>query len=1015
MLKTSIDLNNSINNYAATYFNDMTLGEDMSYISGYMESNNALLFSRSNYLVDEKHNKNRQVSTYVKEFTCKGYIIKDTEYAVATDKVYGDYILYKGTRHYSNNGKIYIVGGLQQNKDTTIYNVAYDIIDNGNYSSVTIPDIIYIEEDHVSINGQDYYIDFAPHVNEDGEVNPIEVDLGNGVKCPVILFGENDVRTMARVMISATTGISLSLQDAQFAYEYKCITYKGKPYEVHETPNGLYVSIPYGSSGEIVVSGDVSSTCFEIDGLCCPINKEWRTTTTPKDDLFLMFNDEDVEFKVGDEVLVNSNEATGTRYFILEEDTVEDIFPEGLTPYDTVEINGMEYDVDKLNEGNPYFGVAYINNEPNLFQVYEGYALRCDSEGQLFPYSSVTTHQYYYAMMEGKRYKVEKMEEMSGVMACYINDIERYTYIVDDVIGPSVVRCKPTAYYKAVANMSVVTNKNSMSYSLFYPLFDMEFVDKENKYPDGTMVPNESLSLYVNEGFYTIPIGLTNAISIRPQMEDTIERKKTLEIASDAINDITDLERDIYYPACVNDGKITLVRHLVFDLHFRSRNLEDWSVVKDNNINGPQEGSNWNISDNYFFKPSIRQKAITNINPYYQPSDLLCYLGFSDIDVMQNKKSLSNSYLRLSFYDSKDAENQLLVYSSKIYMDGNAAYKKYIDFSASAIRLDGSYKFMDILAEKDDGIYNAGCTNEPMDGGKFSYKENMRLDSRISVSDKFETKTSSDGFYLYVYKDYSEGLKNNKLYMRVQFVNAKYGKVCNMYIPHDAEGNAIDLSTSQTNHKKLTRGMKLSEIMDNLYIPLTGKYDYDNKRYIYYFPNQLVYFDEEAQTLHFNLYETKAADESEDERSDDQPYMFVDTDMIDAEAQASTQTVGLYTENIEGEITGTSDVNWITDIECTEASVTFTVAAFTGTGATRVGTITLNYGSAEATITVVQHAPLYIQILYNGMQEIIHTEDSNERAVTFDIVINGSDEGLEVSLDFMGGDEPWLTYELIDD
>ena len=48
---------------------------------------------------------------------------------------------------------------------------------------------------------------------------------------------------------------------------------------------------------------------------------------------------------------------------------------------------------------------------------------------------------------------------------------------------------------------------------------------------------------------------------------------------------------------------------------------------------------------------------------------------------------------------------------------------------------------------------------------KFTFDDESRLGCNITVKNKYETTTSSEGFYLYMFKEYSTGLKPSTVYL----------------------------------------------------------------------------------------------------------------------------------------------------------------------------------------------------------------------------------------------------------
>ena len=150
------------------------------------------------------------------------------------------------------------------------------------------------------------------------------------------------------------------------------------------------------------------------------------------------------------------------------------------------------------------------------------------------------------------------------------------------------------------------------------------------------------------------------------------------------------MEKDVYYSYYYTENDDNEVDEIVFDLHFRSRNMDDWTINDDN-----KEGylCNWNILDNYRLmngsevlnsdNTKLNHKPLIKIDSndfnFYQPSDLLYYLNFTDKDIYYQKQKVGKSFLRLSFFDSNDPKTQSLLHTSTIFLNEGELYKKYID------------------------------------------------------------------------------------------------------------------------------------------------------------------------------------------------------------------------------------------------------------------------------------------------------------------------------------------------
>lgn len=191
-------------------------------------------------------------------------------------------------------------------------------------------------------------------------------------------------------------------------------------------------------------------------------------------------------------------------------------------------------------------------------------------------------------------------------------------------------------------------------------------------------------------GHTYIPLSLN--FSPETQQYENIESSFNLE-SSDIINDTIDYEKVKVYPIGASGGTVDAIR---FKLHFYS-------------------GSTWD---------SLPSK----INS----------IGFTEDDVRNKRKRLENTFIRLSFYDSKDLKTQNLLYYSTIFVDCDTLYSEYIKNNSSMSGLTVQFLV-----------------------------ENPKLSTKIK---------SFEGYALYLFKNDLSKKENTNIYMRVDFNNAFNGR-----------------------------------------------------------------------------------------------------------------------------------------------------------------------------------------------------------------------------------------------
>lgn len=302
--------------------------------------------------------------------------------------------------------------------------------------------------------------------------------------------------------------------------------------------------------------------------------------------------------------------------------------------------------------------------------------------------------------------------------------------------------------------------------------------------------------IYYILNYISIPIGISSNINNGLNNEDNAqlyfnEKKKEL------IPDIIDYEKQCFIP--YHNGKP--LYGIKYNLFFRDR---DGDYKK------------WNSNDNLFWNQSYSSST--------QNADFLGKLGFTDEDIFYRKLKVQKSFLRLSFYDSKNPFKQNLLFYSTIFLDSGELYGEYI-------------KNID---KKNGSNLVDTCTG---------------LTCSFNVFDKFHYNKSSEGFYLYLFpNNLKDSGVSETIYMRVEFNHAGYGKTIPLMSP--TSGNtAIDFGDNNFPTFMISDNgnNKLDKYFDYLHIPITLKKE--NNEYVYVFNTYFKKDDSDILTI--NLYEPK--------------------------------------------------------------------------------------------------------------------------------------------------------------
>lgn len=422
-----------------------------------------------------------------------------------------------------------------------------------------------------------------------------------------------------------------------------------------------------------------------------------------------------------------------------------------------------------------------------------------------------------------------------------------------------------------------------------------------------------------------LPLGIKFRTDLQKEqlMTDylTDRRKKS-------INRITDMEKDVYHPVQWDNEKNKKkndIYQIIFNLHFREHRYDDWNAAPDSYWNGVIFDANENkfrlmnnsnqeeLGYNYF---SYNKDDWDRSNQ----SDLLCYLNFTNEDIRYQKSKLKKSFLRLLFFDSMNPADQNLLAYSTVFIDSGALFSKYVrhfeDEGFSALNYNG-----DIVLPTSLDLNGIRINREPMINGE-TYEEfkneleDVRLSSQFVIKDKYNSATSSEGFYLYLWRDNDNGIIPSDLYMKVEFNHAGYGRTIPFMMPYeDKDGDnkgkiktfkeiVEDWSPIKNEDKNKDKyvGYGIKRYLKYSYIHLKYQYDTVDKRHVYYVDTDLYKGTDKSiygidNTMKFDLYEAKINFDSEitvNEAGTSSEYDFrVDKDPITFEQEGGEVTVNV--------------------------------------------------------------------------------------------------------------------------
>ena len=388
--------------------------------------------------------------------------------------------------------------------------------------------------------------------------------------------------------------------------------------------------------------------------------------------------------------------------------------------------------------------------------------------------------------------------------------------------------------------------------TLWYDYWWNEFDAMNGHRPQRELYVNDgnSRTVFGEDGAYwslstfTLQAADYNAASDDSQIESYVDN--TID---NAIPEVIDTERFKYVPVIIGSNGYTRAKSITFDFHFRRRAVkkETSSVVTTDGVyplykdgwfidadsattvwwNGfrddVQDMMGRTIPKNYEGYSFDSGKFTEFYNASGKTSDLLGYLGFSDDDVRFRKSRLAMSFIRISFYTSKDPIEQKLLYYSTSFLDSTTIYGKYIKQNVYKHGIYGDTESTPIVFFPDNSVSG-------------------RIDSEICIKSEIDNMASSEGFNLYLFGDDAEMTDKGKpyrtIYMKVEFNHAGNGKTIPMIMwPKDSNGNFRDVT--------------VDTFLNDLYIPV--QIGYIDDKFVYSLPTA----DNEDGNLRLILFEPK--------------------------------------------------------------------------------------------------------------------------------------------------------------
>ena len=441
--------------------------------------------------------------------------------------------------------------------------------------------------------------------------------------------------------------------------------------------------------------------------------------------------------------------------------------------------------------------------------------------------------------------------------------------------------------------------------------------------------------------------------------EESLRTDFVNQLINSAKNKTIDYEKKCFSPVYVSGNTTCDLEELRFNLHFRERPVE----VKEENEYKYYTYNDWKTTDDYYWNNYTNGGSglvATHVNDP-NAADLIGYLGFTDQDVIKLRNRISRSFLRLSFYDTRDRRTQKLLFTSTIFMNVGKLYEQY----STNVRM-GSLK---------TGAAADGVEAEYV----FTEDDAERICATFSCRDKYTSSESSEGFYLYLFPGLLDENGKGEIYMKAEFNHAKYGYTIPFTLPTKENDVPIDPTEGRFPIDYTNGGyVDMNRLFNDMYVKVLIEFDENTKKYTWRIPGVRV----QDGVINLNLFEPRL-------NSGEGAQVMWETPIstISYKGQDGLVARVVVAEGESWRITSVSNGMTVTPQSGTGSQqLRVNIAPNNGedSGSTRYLSAEFNLGSRTASLGATQEAANYpfsvtpstITSDYNGMTAYIHIEDS---------------------------------------
>lgn len=460
---------------------------------------------------------------------------------------------------------------------------------------------------------------------------------------------------------------------------------------------------------------------------------------------------------------------------------------------------------------------------------------------------------------------------------------EVFNFVVTDVFGGNMVVCEPiltNCYHLGVNEIksikqSICTTVNSNSENFLFELVDDIFgvgrIDYKTPFEilkgntKGITIANSDqiikfkqfMALFKVADYTVIPLAIGQGVALN------LFQDNNLNYLFEP-NPIVDMERDVYSPRALSGD--TDVYEIQFNLHFRTRQLPEWTVNEDN------EGENgWFATD----MTQYQSGSADFYNNLQSHGDLLGFVNFSNGDVYYQKKKIAKSFLRISVYNEPNPNTQVLLHTSTMFLDEHMLFGRY-----TKGLVNQEYRMVSNNPPERFTTSIPTVLGEPLNTNWnrldeiYSFDDNVRLECTFKALNKYESDTTSEGFYMYIFREYCKNLHDTVVYMKVEFNHAGVGRTIPFYLPMKPKeeqqpewtqeqrmASAYCLS-NEDDREEMLKGIPMQDYNLYSYIPVHLRFNEKTNQFMYYFAGPYAEAIEHEHKLTFNLFEIKFRDES---------------------------------------------------------------------------------------------------------------------------------------------------------